>query len=187
MESYSRLYTKKIVDSIIHGLEQRHNSILFVKHYNTLNVPVENIQEAVANSKKSIELYYHEFSSSKMQEAYEPFLGWIKQIYFKYYYDVPVTEFLDEAGVYFLARSAFESYILTGKCKRTEDMIVVETEYELTRFADSLTNLFSYVSREHTLFFSPSCPGIFHCLQIITRLMSSLPIPRRDGRPLCIR
>ena len=153
MESYSRLYTKKIVDSIIHGLEQRHNSILFVKHYNTLNVPVENIQEAVANSKKSIELYYHEFSSSKMQEAYEPFLGWIKQIYFKYYYDVPVTEFLDEAGVYFLARSAFESYILTGKCKRTEDMIVVETEYELTRFADSLTNLFSYVSREHTLFF----------------------------------
>ena len=47
MESCSQMYTRKIVDSIIHGLEQRHSSILFVKHYNTLNVPVENIQTAV--------------------------------------------------------------------------------------------------------------------------------------------
>ena len=153
MESYSRLYTRKIVDSIIHGLEMKHSSVLFVKHYNTLNVPIDNIQEAVEGSKKKIELFYHEFSSAKMQEAYEPFLGWIKQIYFRFYYDVPVNEFLEAADVYYLARSALESYILTGKCKRTEDMIVVEAEYELTQFADSLAKLFAYVSKEHTLFF----------------------------------
>lgn len=151
MESYSQLYTKKIVDSIIHGLEQKHSSILFVKHYNTLNVPIDAIQEAVNKSKSSIELLYHQFSASKMQEAYEPFLGWIKQLYFKFYCHMPVAEFLKKADVYFLARSALESYILTGKCKRTEDMIVVETDYELKRFADSLANLFAYVSQEHTL------------------------------------
>ena len=152
MESYSQLYMKKIVDSIIHGLEQRHSSILFVKHYNTLNVPVNAIQEAVNSSSLSIELLYHEFSGAKMQEAYEPFLGWIKQIYFKFYYHIPVSDFLEQAGVYYLARSAFETYILTGKCKRTEDIIVVETSYELKRFAESLSNLFAYVSKEHTLF-----------------------------------
>lgn len=152
MESYSQLYTKKIVDSIIHALEQKHSSILFVKHYNTLNVPIDAIQEAVNRSKSTIELLYHQFSASKMQEAYEPFLGWIKQIYFKYYYHMPVAEFLEQADVYFLARSALESYILTGKCKRTEDMIVIETDYERKRFADSLANLFAYVSKEHTLF-----------------------------------
>ena len=130
----------------------KHSSVLFVKHYNTLNVPIDNIQEAVEGSKKKIELFYHEFSSSKMQEAYEPFLGWIKQIYFSFYYDVPVQDFLEAADVYYLARSAIESYILTGKCKRTEDMIVVEAEYELTQFADSLAKLFAYVSKEHTLF-----------------------------------
>ena len=55
MESCSQLYTKKIVDSIIHGLEQRHSSILFVKHYNTLSVPIGSIEEAVSktNSKQN--------------------------------------------------------------------------------------------------------------------------------------
>ena len=153
MESYSKLYTKKIVDSIIHGLEQKHSSILFVKHYNTLNVPIDDIQTAVSESSSDIELLYHEFNASKMQEAYEPFLGWIKQLYFKFYSDVPVNEFLEKADVYYLSRSAIESYILTGECKRNEDIIVVEVGYERKRLADSLTNLFSYISKEHTLFF----------------------------------
>ena len=54
MESCSQIYTKKIVDSITHGLEQRHSSILFVKHYNTLNVPVENIQTAVSSGRSRL-------------------------------------------------------------------------------------------------------------------------------------
>lgn len=153
MESYSQLYTKKIVDSIIHGLEHKHSSILFVKHYNTLNVPIGDIEEAVKMSDSKIELMYHEYSASKMQEAYEPFLGWIKQMYYKCYSDVPVEEFLEKADVYYLARSALASYILTGKCSRTEDIIVVETEYEFKQFADSLANLISYIAKEHTLFF----------------------------------
>lgn len=152
MESYSKLYTKKIVDSIIHGLEQKHSSILFVKHYNTLNVPVHDIQSAVRESRSKIELLYHEFGGGKMQEAYEPFLGWIKQLYFRFYHMIPVDKFLEDANVYYLSRSAISSYILTGECRRTEDMIVVEADYERNRFTESLTNLFSYISKEHTLF-----------------------------------
>ena len=146
MESYSQLYTKKIVDSIIHGLEMNHSGILFVKHYNTLNVPVESIQEAVSSSDGDIELLYHEFSSIRMQEAYEPFLTWMKKLYFKFYYNVPVSELLEKAGVYYLSRPVFESYILTGECTRTEDIIVVETDYERKQFAESLTKLFAYIS-----------------------------------------
>ena len=151
MESCSQMYTRKIVDSIIHGLEQRHSSILFVKHYNTLNVPVENIQTAVALSTSKIELLYHEFGASRMQEAYEPFLGWIKQLYFKFYFDVPVDEFLAKADVYYQSRSAIASYIMTGECTRSEDIIVVETEYEKKQFAVSLVKIFSYISVDHTL------------------------------------
>lgn len=153
MESCSQMYTRKIVDSIIHGLEQRHSSILFVKHYNTLNVPVENIQTAVAHSISRIELLYHEFASNRMQEAYEPFLGWIKQLYFKFYFDVPVDEFLTRADVYYQSRSAIASYIVTGESERSEDIIVVETEYEKKQFAVSLVKIFSYISAEHTLLF----------------------------------
>ena len=151
MESCAQLYTRKIVDSIIHGLEQRHSSILFVKHYNTLNVPVEDIQAAVSQSSSKIELLYHEFGAGRMQEAYEPFLGWIKQLYFKFYFKVPVKEFLEKADVYYQSRSTIESYILTGECKRAEEIIVVETEYERKQFANSLAKIFSYISRKHTL------------------------------------
>ena len=151
MESCSQLYTRKIVDSITHGLEQGHSSILFVKHYNTLNVPVENIHTAVDNSGGRIELLYHEFSSNKMQEAYEPFLGWIKQLYFKFYFKVPVDKFLENAGVYYQSRSAIESYIMKGECERSEEIIVVEVEYERKKFADSLAKIFSYISKKHTL------------------------------------
>ena len=151
MESCSQMYTKKIVDSIIHGLEQKHSSILFVKHYNTLNVSVENIRTAAARSSSEIELLYHEFGSHRMQEAYEPFLGWIKQLYFKFYFNVPVDEFLERADVYYQSRSAIASYIMTGECERTEDIIVVETGYEKKQFAVSLVKIFSCISAEHTL------------------------------------
>lgn len=152
MESCSQLYTRKIVDSIIHGLEQRHSSILFVKHYNTLNVPIEAIQDAVGKSTSNIELLYHEFSANKMQEAYEPFLGWIKQLYYKYYYQISPEEFLDACDVYYLSRSTIRSYITTGQCEREEEILVGEVDYERKMFANSLVSILSYISKEHTLF-----------------------------------
>ena len=111
METCSQLYTRKIVDSIIHGLQLRHSSILFVKHYNTLNVPIDSIEEALKKTSTDIELLYHEFSANRMQEAYEPFIGWIKQLYYKYYYSVPLDDFLEKTGVYYLSRPTLKSYI----------------------------------------------------------------------------
>lgn len=153
MESCSQLYTRKIVDSIVHGLEQKHNSILFVKHYNTLNVRISDIEEVIFKSKSNIELLYHEFSANKLQEAYEPFLGWIKMLYIKYYSDVPIDDFLEKCDVYYLSRSTIKSYITDGECKRDEDIIIVEVEYERKQFINSIIKVFSYISKEHTLFF----------------------------------
>ena len=151
MESFSQIYTRKIADSIIRGLEQNHSNILFVKHYNTLNVPIDDIEHVVEKSNSNIELMYHEFSASHIQEAYEPFLGWIKQLYYKYYKDVPVDDFLEEAGVYYLDRSTLKSYILTGNCEREEEIMVIEVEYERRQMAESLASLFAYISKQHTL------------------------------------
>ena len=153
MESCSQLYTKKIAESIIHGLEQRHSNILFVKHYNTLNVPIGDIQDVVLKSSEKIELMYHEFSANKMQEAYEPFLGWIKDLYLKFYKDMSIDEFLENSGVYYLSRPTIKSYIVSGECKRTEDIIVAEVDYERKQFAHSLTSVFSYISNHHKLLF----------------------------------
>ncbi len=152
MESCSQLYTRKIVDSIVHSLEQQHSNILFVKHYNTLNISIEDIEESVLKSKIKIELLYHEYDSSKMQETYEPFLGWIKQLYYKYYNDVPIIKFLKQCDVYYLSRSAIATYISCGTAKRDEEVIVIETEYERKQFVISLSKILSYISQNHTLF-----------------------------------
>lgn len=152
MESCTQIYTKKIVDSIIHGLDQNHSSILFVKHYNNPNISMDPIQDAVEKSHVDIEFLYHEFSAMRMQEAYEPFLGWIKQLYFKYYYRTPLDDFLEETDVYYLSRSTIKSYIMQGECERAEDIIVVEVEYERKQLINSLINILSYISKEHTLF-----------------------------------
>ena len=69
MESCTQIYARKIVDSIIHGLDQKHSSILFVKHYNNLNISMDSIQEAVDKSNVDVEFLYHEFSAMRMQEA----------------------------------------------------------------------------------------------------------------------
>ncbi len=152
MESCTQIYTKKIVDSIIHGLAQKHSSILFVKHYNNLNISMDSIQETVEKSDVDVEFLYHEFSATKMQEAYEPFLGWIKQLYFKYYYRIPLDDFLEETDVYYLSRSTIKSYIMQGECERLEDIIVVEVEYERKELIKSLIKILSYIANEHTLF-----------------------------------
>lgn len=151
METCSQLYTRKIVDSIIHGLELKHSSILFVKHYNTLNVPIDSIEEALKKTSTEIEFLYHEFSANQMQEAYEPFLGWIKQLYNKYYYSIPIDDFLEKTDVYYLSRQTLKTYIMQGECERSEEVIIVEADYERKKFASSLVNILSFISKEHTL------------------------------------
>ena len=78
-----------------------------------------------------------------MQKAYETFLGWIKKLYFKFYVNTPIDDFLEQADVYYLSRSTIKSYISTGECDREEEIIVGEVEYERKQFADSLVKLLS--------------------------------------------
>lgn len=152
MESCSQLYIRKIVDSILHNLKQRHNNIIFVKYYNTLNLREPELREAFETQDDDIFFLYHEFSAKYMQGAFEPFLDWIMELYQRFYSDVTIDEFLEKAGVYFQARSVIKSYIETGECQRDEDMIFVECEYEEKRFTESVYNILSYISKEHTLF-----------------------------------
>lgn len=152
MESCSQLYIRKIVDSILHNLEQKHSSILFVKHYNTLNIKEIELKNALDERDGNIIFLYHEFSAKYMQGAFEPFLDWIMGLYQNFYSDIPLDEFLEKSGVYFQARSVLKTYIETGECQRNEDLIFIEAKYEFQRFIESICNILSYISKEHTLF-----------------------------------
>lgn len=152
MESCSQLYIRKIIDSILNNIKQRHNNILFVKYYNTLNLRESELREVFETQDDDICFLYHEFSSKYMHSVFEPFLDWIMELYQKFYSDVAIDEFLEKADVYFQARSVIKSYIETGECQRDEDLIFAEYEYEAKRFTKSVYNILEYVSKEHTLF-----------------------------------
>lgn len=152
MESCTQLYIRKIVDSILHNLEQNHSNILFVKHYNTLNINESELAEALEERENCPIFLYHEFSAKYMQSVFEPFLDLIMQLYQDFYSDISLDEFLEHSNVYFQARSVIKSYIEAGICQREEDLIFVEAPYEAQKFIESVCNILTYISKEHTLF-----------------------------------
>lgn len=52
----------------------------------------------------------HEFSYNKIAEAYEPYLGLIRQMFHRYCSGT-LEEFMEECDVYKLQRPVFESYL----------------------------------------------------------------------------
>lgn len=152
MESCLQLYIRKVVDSIMHNLEQKHSNLLFVKHYNTLDIDGDAIRDSVEQNYQDVYLLFHEFSSKYMQSAYEPILDWIMELYGALYSDISIDDFLDNANVYYQSKAVIKSYLETGFCKRSEDVILAEVKYETSRFIKSLCDILLYISKEHTLF-----------------------------------
>ena len=70
MESCSQLYIRKIIDSILNNIKQRHNNILFVKYYNTLNLRESELREVFETQDDDICFLYHEFSSKYMHSVF---------------------------------------------------------------------------------------------------------------------
>lgn len=106
---------------------------------------------------------YHEFDSSVMADAYEPFLSSIKEIFYKEY-DMTIDEFLDACGVYELHKSVLKSYFETGICKRADEVFASEYQYECHRMQEAIANMLKYVSSKERLIF------VFNRLNIIVTL-----------------
>lgn len=130
----------------------RKDNVIFIKHYNTLNISEEDIQNSIGNS-DTLCLLYYEYTPGEMQQPYAPFLDWIKYLYEKNYKEkITVNSFLELCKVYPLHREILRSYIEEKKCNRLEDIIVVEVEYERVCFLQSLYNIITYISRETPIF-----------------------------------
>lgn len=152
MESYCKLYINKLVDSLKSNINVRADNVIFIKHYNTLDISKEDIQSNIEDD-DTLHLLYYEYSSGEMNQPYAPFLDWIKQLYDELYQQkLPIDSFLEMCQVYPLHRSVLRSYIKGKKCERKEDVIVIEVEYEQIRFLQSLYNIITYISQEKSIF-----------------------------------
>lgn len=148
-QEYTFNYMLKLIKSFYFN---KVNDFMFIKHYNTMCLPVDTINEIIGESGKNYHLLYHKYSKHQMLEAYQPFLGWIPRLYQVYFKDETPEEFVKNAGVYPLMQSTFAHYIQTGKADRTEDILVNELAYEEKKALVSLGNIYKYICLRANLF-----------------------------------
>lgn len=150
-EKYIDTFTENLLNSTKRGNTDC-KKIYVIKHYNTFNIYSDDIAHRAETSPN---VYFHDFSGSEMTDAYEPFLGFIKDMYNKYYvhnnnYET-IDDFLEACGVYPLHYSIFSSYISDGVCMRYEDLLLGEAEYEHERILEDFKKIIKTITDEYTV------------------------------------
>lgn len=144
-------YVSNLINSVTQNLSIAEGGAMLIKHYNTLNLKQETIEKCF-HDKKGIKYVYHEFDGSVMADAYEPFLSSIKKMYYDEY-NMPIEDFLDECGVYELHKSILKTYFEKGICRRADEVLISEIQFEGHKMEESIGNMLQYVSLRETLLF----------------------------------
>ena len=144
-------YISNLINSVTQNLTVAETGVILIKHYNSLDLKQEIVEECLSD-KKGFKYVYHEFDCSVMADPYEPFLSCIKNI-FDEEYNMTIDDFLDKSGVYELHKSVIKSYFETGICKRADEVLVSELKYECHMMQESIDNMLSYISSKEKLLF----------------------------------
>lgn len=141
------IYIQEIIENFIANPTKQ---ALFIKHYNTQEIKKSDLLELMPHHMSAV-CYYHEYLADVSFEAYEPFLAWIRSCYVNFYQNsMTATEFLRECNVYSLHLEPFSTYIETGHCKRTEDIMSIEVKFETAHIFTDILNIFQYITKEHS-------------------------------------
>lgn len=153
-------------------LEKQNRRAIFIKHYNTLHISMEEMLTYAKNTGNMVYLY-HEYAMNSMHSAYEPFLEWIRECYGRFYRErMTPEEFLAVCEVYRMHIEPLAGFLKDGRCQRTEDVLNFEIAYETSRMMESLISIFHYICKEHTLVFLLSKFHLAPCATI--RLLCEL-------------
>ncbi|MBD5544855.1 MAG: diguanylate cyclase [Lachnospiraceae bacterium] len=147
---YQNSYVYKFINQLVQDLPIEANHYLFVKHYDAVVFTEELLSSSIPMD-SGILLLCHEFTSTQMQGAFEPFLDWIRNLYFTYYQDMTPEDFIEACNVYPLHKSLFISYLQTESCHRDEDIIIYEMNYERIRMNQSILSILSYLAASRPL------------------------------------
>lgn len=145
---------KNHIKSIIERLEIEDKKgisekVCFLKHYSGLSIEEEDMINIMASLNIEYDMLYYKFNASVIQGVFCPFLPFIREMYIKYYDNMSALEFTDSAEVYKGVEYLLSHYIETGVCRRNEDIIPREVEYEQERIAESIVSIMRYISKEH--------------------------------------
>ena len=143
-----KTYVKSVVSAYV---EKQDQNVIFIKHYNTLDISEEDIISDVINTDDKTFLY-HEYRMHEMHDAYSPFLEWIRECYDKYYrQSMSVEDFLKKSHVYPMHIEPMSCFLNGKACTRKEDVLYFEISFETERMLDDLIAILEFISKEHSL------------------------------------
>lgn len=141
-------YIKNLFNSFIQDSGRIGERVMFIKHYNTFNLNLEEIEEQVGQRFRD-GLLYHRYSKNDIKEPYEPFMSGIRYYYQKFFSkEISVEEFIEKCNVYSLHKEIFISYLKNGIATRKEAIIYAEILYEREMFINSIINCLDYIARK---------------------------------------
>lgn len=142
------IYIRQTIESFFKELSK---PVLVIKHYN-IQQPTESDLLQLLPVDTATFYMYHEYQPDFLYEAYEPFLDWIRLFYINFYQNhMSLDTFLQTCQVYSLHREIFSSYITTGRCVRTEEIMYTELNFERKNFFQDIIQIFTYIASEHKL------------------------------------
>ena len=138
---------KNFLDSYI---QSRNKPAIFIKQDKLGDVSI--IDMVGGDEESKFHKLVFEYGSENMLDAYDPFLSWIKEMYYEYFADeCSIEEFVDRGGAYSLLQDTVCAYIKDGKCKRILDVMPEEYEYEAERMIMSICSLLEYIASKKML------------------------------------
>lgn len=142
-------YYNGVVEQVLGKLGKLENNYLLVRYSNDFSVAG---LESVRRGKKRQDVFFscHEFSHGEIAGGYEPFLEIICEMFRdgEEKRNQTFLEFMESCDVYYLHRSVLLSYFETGKCKREENVLLGEVEYEQERMTEGIMNMLLRLSEE---------------------------------------
>lgn len=150
METYYETSIASALESLLDGKKSKRCTI--VKHYNTFEITKEDV-EKIKEQHPALYVCHRHFNGSKMIEAFEPFLHFIKEIYITYEKEKTPEEFVAQFPIYPLHRSVFEAMIDRPLYRRTEEILLDEIAYEKEQMLKSMIEVLTALAKKNPVLF----------------------------------
>lgn len=140
-------------EEYIHTLLSQEKDILLMKHSNALCIQTEDMNRMAAKI-KDYRIVYHPYDFYKLRKPYEPFLDIIRDFLKEKQEtdkEFSIESFLEQTEVYPMHRQIFQSYFQDEKCKRQDEIIIGEYQYEKRKFQNALFAMLKKITEEQPI------------------------------------
>lgn len=128
------------------------DKVCFLKYYTGFSIEEIEIINIIATVDIECDTLFYVYDGSIMQDVYNPFMAFIKEMYIKHYANkISPEEFVEAAGCYNALKYLYVSYLKNDYFEREEDLILKEVDFDKNRIPQDIVNLIKYISDEHNI------------------------------------